>query len=501
MKTVSGLRPPTLAMIGLLAMATGVIAQQEIVSHPLEISFPELDFQPPDGAALRHKLSTGTVAYVVEDHALPLVSIAILIRSGEYTAPAMLKPAVANLAGSQMRAGGAASLSPSELDEELDFLAAQIGTGIGSTRGSASMNCLAKDLDRCLDRFFEILRQPRYDQERIDLAKSQRLQRMEQRNDDTGGIERREWSRLLYGDSHFSTHATTEAELNAITREDLLAFHAYAVHPGNFIFAISGDVETEEILGQIEVRLSDWPRAEAPGDVPKPGFEPQPGLYLVHKEDVNQGRVSIGHLSTVISNPDRFALQIMNNILGGGGFTSRILSRVRSDEGLAYSAGSAFGLGTHYDGSFRAFFQSRSEAVARATSIVIDEIARIRTEKVSDEELINAKASFIDTFSRNFASAGQIAGLFANLELQGRDIGLVSSYRDDMAAVTAADVLRVAQEYLHPDRLVILAVGNVDNILAGDMDNPEFSLEAMASGGSITRIALPDPMTMEYAGR
>ena len=496
--TVRGHRQLTLTLIGLLAMATGAIAQQEIVSHPLELSFPELDFQPPNGVALRHALGAGTVAYVVEDHALPLVNISILIRNGEYTVPSMLKPAVANLAGSQMRAGGTASLSPAELDEELDFLAAQVATSIGSTSGRANMNCLVKDLDRCLDMFFEILRQPRYDQERLDLAKSQRLQQMSQRNDDTGGIEQREWKRLLYGDSHFSTHATTEAELNAITRDDLLVYHAYAVHPGNFIFAISGDVQTEEILDQIKARLSDWPTAEIAGSVPSPDVKPQPGLYLVHKEDVNQGRVSIGHLSSVIGNPDRFALQIMNNILGGGGFTSRILSRVRSDEGLAYSAGSVFELGTHYDGSFRAFFQSRSETVAHAARIVIDEINHMRTEKVSDEELTNAKASFIDTFSRNFASAGQIAGLFANLELQGRDIDLVSTYRDEMARVTASDVLRVAQEYLHPDQLVILAVGNIDDILAGDPDNVAFSLEAMASVGNITHIALPDPMTMEY---
>ncbi len=499
MKTANRSCAVALAFIGLLAMTSGVAAQQEIASHPRELAFPDLDFQPPDGAALRHELSAGTVAYVVEDHALPLVNIAISIRAGAYTVPATAKPGVAGLAGSQMRAGGTTSRSPAELDEELDFLAAQIRTSIGSTSGSASMNCLVKDLDDCLDMFFEILRHPGYNQERLDLAKSQQLQSMERRNDDTGGIERREWSRLLYGDDHFSTHAMTAAELEAITREDLLAFHAFAVHPGNLIFAVSGDVQTDEILGQIEARLSDWPGGDSPGDVPAPASEPQPGLYLVHKDDVNQGRVSIGHLSTVIDNPDRFALQIMNNILGGGGFTSRILSRVRSDEGLAYSAGSSFGLGTHYDGSFRAFFQSRSEAVARATGIVIEEIDRIRTEPIADEELTNAKASFIDTFSRNFASAGQIAGLFASLELQGRDIGLVSTYRDDMAAVTAADVQRVAQEYLHPDRLVILAVGNVEDILAGDPDNPEFSLEAMATGG-VHRIPLPDPMTMEYSG-
>ena len=216
---------------------------------------------------------------------------------------------------------------------------------------------------------------------------------------------------------------------------------------------------------------------------------------------MNQGRVSLGHLGARLGNPDRYALQIMNDILGGGGFTSRIMSRVRSDEGLAYSAGAGFGFGVHYEGSFRAFFQSRSETVARATAIVLEEIERIRDEPVSDEELATSKASFIESFTRNFASAGQIAGLFASFELQGREFDYLETYRDNMAAVTTADVMRVAREYLHPDRLVILAVGNVDDMLAGDPDNPEVMLESLAPAGNVTRISLPDPLTMQYPER
>ena len=208
--------------------------------------------------------------------------------------------------------------------------------------------------------------------------------------------------------------------------------------------------------------------------------------------------MSIGHLGGRQDNPDRYALQLMNSILGGGGFTSRILSRVRSDEGLAYSAGSSFGLGAYYDGAFRAFFQSRSEAVARATSIVLEEIDRIRSEPVTPEELATAKASFIESFTRNFATAAQVAGLFASFELQGRDFEYLQTYRENMAAVTVEDVRRVAQEYLHPDRLAILAVGNVEDMLAGDPDNPEFQLADLAAEGRVTRIPLPDPLTMEY---
>ncbi len=482
----------------LLVAGPAALAQQEIASHPRDLVFEGLAFDPPDASQSRYELEQGAVAFVVEDHELPLVNISLTIRTGSFTAAAQAKPGVASLTGSQMRSGGTTSLAPADFDEELDFLAANVGSRIGSTSGGANMNCLTKDVEACLGLFFEMLREPRFDTERMDLAKSQSLQGMERRNDSTPGIEGREWSRLMYGTEHFSTQALTADELDALTTEDLAAFHEFAVHPGNFIFAVSGDVDPAAIVAALNSRLADWPVGETAGDVPEPGFEPLPGLYLVHKEDVNQGRVSLGHLGARLGSPDRYALQIMNDILGGGGFTSRIMSRVRSDEGLAYSAGTAFGFGVHYEGSFRAFFQSRSEAVARATAIVLEEVERIRDEPVSEEELTTSKASFIESFTRNFASAQQIAGLFASFELQGRDFDYLNTYRDNMAAVTAEDVMRVAREYLHPDRLVILAVGNVDDMLAGDPDNPEIMLESLAPAGNVTRIALPDPLTMQY---
>ena len=232
-------------------------------------------------------------------------------------------------------------------------------------------------------------------------------------------------------------------------------------------------------------------------DVPAPGYDPLPALYGVDKPDVNQGRVSIGHLGTTRDNPDRYPLLVMNDILGGGGFTSRLLTRVRSDEGLAYSAGSSYGMGAYYDGVFRVAFQSRSETVARAAAIVLEEIEKIRSEPVSDEELSTSIASFVETFTRNFSSAAATAGLFARDDYTGRDPEYLARYRERISAVTAEDVLRVAREYLHPDRLVMLVVGNLDAVEDGDPDNPDYVLDELA-GKPMTRIPLPDPFTMEY---
>jgi zinc protease len=265
----------------------------------------------------------------------------------------------------------------------------------------------------------------------------------------------------------------------------------------NFTLAVSGDFRTAEMKAKLEQAMSQWPSGGKTPAPPKLDLAPVPGVYMVHKEDVNQARVSIGHLGIMRGNPDEFALDMMNDILGGSGFTSRITARVRSDEGLAYSAGSDFSAGVYYEGQFVASFQSKSATAAQATQIILDEIHRIRTEKVTAEELETVKNNAIEVFPRYFASAAAIAGTFANDEYTGRDPGFWEVYRDRLRAVTVDDVLRVAQTYLHPDRLVILAVGNVDEILKGDPDQPQFSFEKI-SRGKIIRIPLPDPRTMIY---
>ena len=482
----------------LLALPLPVLAQAPAIpAHPRALAFDALVFDPPRAADHRHTLSGGGTVFIVEDHALPLVDVSVLVRAGSWLDPPG-KAGLAGLTGSQMRAGGTAALAAADFDEEVAFLAAQLSSSIGDTTGQASLNCLTKDLDAALDLLFDMLRRPRFDPDRLDLAKSQLLQAMEQRNDSTRSIEGREWARLMRGDAHFSTRPATRASVESITREDLLAFHERYYHPGNFIFAVSGDVEPEDILARLEARLSGWEAAsDVPPPVPAPDHEPRPALYGVDKPDVNQGRVSIGHLGTMRDNPDRYALLVMNDILGGGGFTSRLLTRVRSDEGLAYSAGSNFGMGTYYDGVFRVAFQSSSETVARAAAIVLEEIERIRSEPVSDAELSTAIASFVETFTRNFSSAAATAGLFARDEYTGRDPEYLARYRERISAVTAGDVQRVAQEYLHPDRLVLLVVGDLDTVEQGDPDNPQYDLAGVA-GAPLARIPLPDPFTMEY---
>jgi predicted Zn-dependent peptidase len=469
-----------------------------IPAHPRDLKFSPLSYEPPIPSRYRQVLSNGVVAYLVEDHDFPLVNVSVLIRTGHYLDPKG-KEGLAGMMANQMRAGGTASFSADAFDEEAAFLAANISSTMSETQANVTLNCLSKDLDRALQLFTDMLRAPRFQEERIDLYKNQTTQSLERRNDQTDTIQSREWARLMRGDHHFSTAWDTKASIDSISRQDLVDFHKQYYYPANFLFAVSGDFSTPSMIAKLEAIMGDWPNSTVQvTPVPRPSHIPQPGVYMVNKPDVNQGRVSMGHLSTTRDNPDFYALSLMDDILGGGGFTSRIMLRVRSDEGLAYSAFSDFGFGIYYDGVFQAGFESKSPTCAQAADIVLEEIQKIRHEKVSSEELETAANYAVEVFPRYFASAAAIAGTFANDEYTHRKPDFWSTYRQRMRAVTADDILRVAQKYLMPDKMVILAVGNVDDMLKGNPDKPEHSFKKLAAAGEIKRIPLPDPLTMVY---
>lgn len=479
--------------VPILAAATQVLAQP-IPTQPDQLKFQPIAYQPPRAADHRAVLKNGMVVFIAEDPTLPLVNISVTVRTGSYLEPEG-KEGLAAFTGAQIRRGGTKSLSAEELDEKLDFLAAQAGTSIGDTAGSATLNCLADNLDQSLAVFVEMLRFPRFQEDRLALAKEQTLQEMKKRNDDTGDIERYEWNALLSGEKHYSNRWSTEASVTSITRDDMAAFHRKYFQPAGMIVAVAGSFKRADMLRKLESAFAGWPstRMTVP---PPPGeiFPAAPGLYRMQKE-VNQGRVSIGLPLVKRDHPDAYALEVMNEILGGSGFTSRITKTVRSNEGLAYSAGSAMSLGVWAPGRFRASLQSKSRTVSYAAQLVIEEIARMREGTVTDEELRTIKENLIATFPSQFASKAQTVSVFASDEYTRRDPTYWQTYRDRIRAVTAADVQRVAREHLVPARMIGLIVGDLKEIATGDPKHPVDLAGIFA--GKVTDLPLRDPMTMK----
>jgi predicted Zn-dependent peptidase len=483
----------------LLALWAAPAAAQPIPDHPDKLTFVPIRFEPPVAKDHRVALKNGMVVYIAEDRALPLVNVALTVRVGSWLDPAG-KEGLAGLTGSQMRQGGTKSLTAEELDEKLDFLAARVSVDIGPTSGSAGLNCLSDNLDEALRVFVEMLREPRFQEDRLALAKEQVLQEMKKRNDDSADIEAREWGMLLHGEGFFTNRLTTEASVKGITRDDLLSFHRLRFHPAHMIAAVSGSFARAAMLRRLETAFAGWPSPRTvPPPIPAITHPAAPGLYRIEK-DVNQGRVSIGLPTVRRDHPDVYALEVMNEILGGSGFTSRITKTVRSNEGLAYSAGSGLSPGVFFPGRFRAAFQSKSRSVPYATALVMEEIRRIREGEATAEELDTIKNSLVQSFPSSFASKAQSMAIFASDEYTGRDPSYWATYRDRIRAVTAADVQRVAREHLVPEKMVVLVVGRQAEIDLGD-EKHEATLAGLAPGGKVVTLPLRDPMTMKPRAR
>jgi predicted Zn-dependent peptidase len=496
---------PFLILTATLAAPLTTARCAGIPDRPEKLAFPPLKYEPPAPDQFRVQLQSGPVAYIVPDRERPLVNLSVTIRTGKYLEPAG-KEGLASFTGYLLTHGGAGTNSAAQLEERLAFLGAQLSSDIGDTQGSVTLNLLSKDLDEGLALLRDVLYAPRFQDDRIALQKQQTLQAIKQRNDNSAAIEGRETGFLANGGNFWANRYSTSNSIDSITSLDIKKFHRQWFWPSNFIVAVTGDFDREQMISKLEnvfgncpySVLSDFPSVyQTPPPIPTNITFAAPGVYFVNKPDVNQGRVSLMLPGITRDNPDYYAVIMMNDILGGGGFTSRIMNRIRSDEGLAYSAYSSFPGGVYYPGVFTIAFQSKSRTAAYAASIALEETKRIAAQPVSDEELSLAKKAFIASFPNYFNTKEKIAEQFARDEFTGRYAKTPQfwkTFRANIEAVTKDDVARVAKKYLAADQFVVFIVGNEADILLGYPTHP---VDLKTLFGKFHEWPLRDPLTMK----
>lgn len=486
------------ALTLVIASAALAAPASAIPDTPQDIAFPEIRFDPPAPAEYRTEIA-GVPVYLAPSAELPLVDVRFTFKGAGYLDPAD-QVGLAGIAAGLMRTGGAGELGPDALDEELEFLAANVGVSAGDTFTSASLNALSDNFDRAFDLFMDVVRRPMFDADRFEVLRNQAIEGMRQRNDDGLQLLLREGSFLVYGEGSVEARQPTIDSVNSIAEPDLRGFHDRVINPSNLIIAVSGDFDRDAMIERLRAVLADWDRGPTSPGVPDNTHEPEPGVYYVSKEQP-QGQVLIGCRTIKRDDPDAIPMRVMNDILGGSGFTSRITKRVRTDEGLAYTAGSVVRTRVDYPGDFIAYYFSKVPSVALAGRTVYEELDKIRDHEVSTDELETVKSNIIQTFPRTFESKAGTLSVFVNDEWTGRDPQYWNTFRSKVDAVTPADVQRVARGHLHPDRMTMLIVGPWEGIAAGNTaseDDPNRVVTMQdIRGGQATEIPMRDPLTME----
>ena len=424
--------------------------------HPSDLTYKPINLSPqvPEKTVLKN----GMVIYTLEDHELPLFTIQAVLKTGAIYEPTE-KTGLASMTGSLMRSGGTESMSWEEIDEKLEFIAGSVETSIGSDSGSASLSVMTKDIDEVLKIFADVLMHPVFDQGKIDITKNQAIEAIRRENDNPAHVARREFRRLLYRDHPYGRKATIES-VSSITREDMIAFHKKYYHPNNIMFGISGDFKKDEILDKIRSVFRDWQIKEIDfPEVPPVIKDLERSVNYVYK-DVKQSVIRLGHMGLDYRNPDHYAVILMNYILGGGSFQSRMMQDIRNDRGLAYSVWSYFQLGMRDIGVFASGSGTKLQSTATVIRRMEDLIREIRENPVKDEELKNAKEYIVNSFVFKFTSNARIVSRFVTFEYYDLPTNYLETYLENIRKVTKKDILRVAQKYLKPDQTVILVVGN-----------------------------------------
>jgi zinc protease len=471
--------------VRLSLLAAVVLLQQAPTFAQVEswkqITIPPLrPFKPQQPK--RIQLSNGMVIFLQEDHELPVVDGIARIRGGSVNEPAS-KTGLVDIYSEVWRTGGTKSETGDQLDDYLEVRAAKVETGGGSDSTTISFSCLKGDLVDVFKLFVDVLRNPEFRDDKIDIAKKGAEDSISRRNDEVGEIAQREAIKLAYGANNPYARVPEYATVDAVTRQDLIDWHGKYVQPNNIILGISGDFDSAAMESKIRAAFDSWQKGPtlAKNDIK---FAPaKPGYYLVSKEDVNQSDIRMVGLGVTRDNPDYYAISVFNEAYGGG-FSSRLFNDIRTKRGLAYGVGGGIGANFGHPGILQIFMGTKSQTTIEAIHAVDENIQNLAKDPITDDEIRRAKDAILNAFVFRLDSPDKILAERMTYEYYGYPPDWLDKYEGEIKKVTSADVNRVAAKYLHENQLAVLVVGNTK-----EFDKPLSSLGPVQE----IDIAIPPP--------
>lgn len=410
-------------------------------------------------APKRSVLDNGLVLLTSQQRSLPMVSIELLIEAGSRYDN---EEGVANLVARLLTYGTKRRSAP-QISDTVDFIGASLSASCGEDAASVSLTILKKDLATGLDLLADILTASTFPQEEIDRQKQAVIAGIKAREESPGSIAQRRFAAALYPQSPYGRPVEgNEASVKAISQASLQEFYQRFYRPNRAIMAVVGDISQEELIQALDQSLRSWTKGEPRGQPLVPSTIGEAQVIRINK-DLTQANIILGQQGISRENPDYYAIQVMNCILGGGGFSSRAMDAIRNERGLAYSVYSYFSA-ERSRGIFELVMQTKNETALEAIRLAQTEIRRIREESVTDQELSDAKDYLIGSFPLRLDTNRRVASFLVQVEFYQLGLDYPERYSDLIRKVTREDVERVARQYLDPEKLITVVVGNQKKI-------------------------------------